>query len=109
MVAFRNSTVKTPRVEYVSRVLSYLRDGREREQFEIALAQAQEAKISTHSFNEDAFAGLKMALENLNWSPYLSRLAFLITDAGAIRNDDSFSSSGMNETEIADMAMAKGV
>ena len=109
LVAFRNSTVKTPGVEYVSRVLSDLRDGREREQFEIALAQAQEAKISTHSFNEDAFAGLKMALENLNWSPYLSRLAFLITDAGAIRNDDSFSSSGMNETEIADMAMAKGV
>jgi len=109
LVVFRNSTVKIPGVEYVSRVLSDLRDGREREQFEIALTQAQEAKISTHSFNEDAFAGLKMALENLNWSPYLSRLAFLITDAGAIRNNDSFSLTGMNEGEIADMAMAKGV
>ena len=33
-------------------------DGK-REQFELALSQALEAKISTHSFNEDAFAGLK--------------------------------------------------
>ncbi|MCK5418518.1 MAG: VWA domain-containing protein, partial [Desulfobacterales bacterium] len=109
LVAFRNSTKKTPGVEYVVRVLSDLRDGREREQFELALAQTQEAKISTHSFNEDAFVGLKTALEKLNWSPYLSRLAFLITDAGAIRNDDPFSSTHMNEAEIADMAAAKGV
>jgi serine/threonine-protein kinase PpkA len=109
LVAFRNSTKKTPGVEYVVRVLSDLRDGREREQFELALAQTQEAKISTHSFNEDAFVGLKTALEKLNWSPYLSRLAFLITDAGAIRNDDPFSSTNMNEAEIADMAAAEGV
>ncbi len=109
LVVFRNSTKKTPGLEYVARVLSDLRDGRERDQFERALAQAQEAVISTHSFNEDAFAGLKTALEDLNWSPYLSRLAFLITDAGAIRNDDPYSSTGMNEAEIADMAAAKGV
>ena len=109
LVAFRNSTKKTPGLEYVAKVLSDLRDGREREQFERALAQAQEAEISTHSFNEDAFAGLKTALEDLNWSPYLSRIAFLISDAGAIRNDDPYSSTGMNEAEIADMAAAKGV
>jgi serine/threonine-protein kinase PpkA len=109
LVAFRNSTKKTPGVEYVATVLSDLRDGREREPFEIALAKAHEAKVSTHSFNEDAFAGLKTALERLNWSPYLSRLLFVISDAGAIRNDDPFSSTGMNETEIADMAAAKGV
>jgi len=109
LVAFRNSTQETPGVEYVARVLSDLRDGRERKEFEVALAQTQEAKVSTHSFNEDAFAGLKMALEELNWSPYLSRLVFLITDAGAIRNDDPYSSTGMNEAEIADMAAAKGI
>jgi len=109
LVAFRNSTKKTPGVEYVAKILSDLRDGRERKQFELALARAQEAKISTHSFNEDAFAGLKAALEKLNWSPYSSRLAFLISDAGAIRNDDPYSSTGMNEAEIADMAATKGV
>jgi serine/threonine-protein kinase PpkA len=93
----------------VSKVLSDLRDGRQRDAFERALAETEEAKVSTHSFNEDGFAGLKMALEELNWGPYQSRLIFLISDAGAIRNDDPYSSTGMNEAEIADMAAAKGV
>jgi serine/threonine-protein kinase PpkA len=109
LVAFRNSTEKTPEVEYVSKVLSDFRDGRQRAEFESALSEAKEAKVSTHSFNEDSFAGLKMAIEQLNWEPYQSRLVFLITDAGAIRNDDPYSSTGMNEVEIADMAAAKGV
>jgi len=109
LVAFRNSTQKTPGVEYVSRVLSDLKDGHRRAEFEGVLAGMTEAPISTHSFNEDAFAGLKTTLEELNWGPYQSRLAFLITDAGAIRNDDPYSSTGMNEREMADMAEAKGV
>jgi serine/threonine-protein kinase PpkA len=109
LVAFRNSTKKTPALEYLSKVLSDFRDGRERARFERALAGAEEAKVSTHSFNEDAFAGLKMAIEDLNWEPYQSRLALLISDAGAIRNDDPYSSTGMNEAEMADMAAEKGV
>jgi serine/threonine-protein kinase PpkA len=109
LVAFRSSTAATPGVKYVSKVLSNLRDGRRRDQFEFALAKTREAEVSTHAFNEDAFAGLKTALEKLNWQQYQSRLVFLITDAGAIRNDDPYSSTQMNETEIADMAAAKGV
>jgi serine/threonine-protein kinase PpkA len=109
LVAFRNSVEKTPELGYVSKVLSDFRDGRHRTEFEQILNRTEEANVSTHSFNEDAFAGLKTALEDLNWTPYLSRLIFLITDAGAIRNDDPYSSTGMNEQEIADMAAAKGV
>ena len=109
LVAFRSSTEKTPDLKYVSKVLSGLRDGRQRTEFESALADAEEAKVSSHSFNEDAFAGLKTALEKLNWSAYQSRIMLLITDAGPIRNDDPYSTTGMNGTEIADMAAARGV
>ncbi len=109
MVAFRNSTKATPALGYVSRVLSDLRDGHKRAEFDRALTGVSEAGVSTHSFNEDAFAGLETALEELNWGPYQSRLAFLISDAGAIRNDDPYSSTGMNENEMADMAEARGV
>jgi serine/threonine-protein kinase PpkA len=109
LVAFRSSTEKTPKLGYVSKVLSDLRDGRQRVEFETALAGAEEAKVSSHSFNEDAFAGLKTALEKMNWTPYQSRIMLLITDAGPIRNDDPYSTTGMNEPEIADMAAAKGV
>jgi len=109
LVAFRSSVEKTPGLEYVSKVVSDLKDGRQRGAFEAALADTREAEVSTHSFNEDALAGLKTALEALNWKPYQSRLIFLITDAGAIRNDDPYSWTGMNEPEIADLAAAKGV
>lgn len=109
LIVFRSSTKRTPGVEYVSKVLSDIKDGRQRDQFERALAKAEEARISTHSFNEDAFAGLKMAFEKLNWTPYQSRLVFLITDAGAIRNDDPYSVTGMNEKALADMAATTGV
>lgn len=109
LVAFRSSTEKTPDLKYVSKVMSDLKDGRQRTEFESALAAAEEAKVSSHSFNEDAFAGLKTALDKLNWAPYQSRIMLLITDAGPIRNDDPYSTTGMNEAEIADMAAARGV
>ena len=109
LVAFRSSTDKTPELGYVSKVLSDLRDGRQRAEFESALAATEEARVSSHSFNEDSFAGLKTALDKLNWAPYQSRIMLLVTDAGPIRNDDPYSSTGMNEAEIADIAAAKGV
>ncbi|MGB5748369.1 MAG: vWA domain-containing protein, partial [Desulfobacterales bacterium] len=108
LVAFRSSIKKTPSIEYVSKVISDIKDGTQRMAFEQELAGVEEAKVSTHSFNEDALAGLKTAIEELNWNPYQSRLIFLITDAGAIRNDDPFSTTGMNEIEVADIATAHG-
>jgi serine/threonine-protein kinase PpkA len=109
LVAFRSSVEKTPAVEYVSKVISDFKDGRQRDALEQALDGIEEAGVSTHSFNEDAFAGLKTAIEELNWKPYQSRLILLITDAGAIRNDDPYSHTGMNAPEIADIAAAKGI
>ena len=109
LVGYRNSMENAPELEYVSRVYSDLRTATDRDAFERALASMEEAEVSTHSFNEDAFAGLNTALEHLDWGPYHSRLIFLITDAGAIRNDDPYSSTGMNANAIADMAAAAGV
>ncbi len=109
LVGYRSSTAKTPELEYVSRVYSDLQKATDRDAFERALNSMEEAKVSTHSFNEDAFAGLQTALERLDWGPYYSRLIFLITDAGAIRNDDPYSTTGMNANAMADMAAASGV
>ena len=63
LVAFRSSTHKTPGLQYATKIFSDLRDGRQRAAFEQALEQVEEAKVSSHSFNEDAFAGLKTAIE----------------------------------------------
>ncbi|MFH1058853.1 MAG: vWA domain-containing protein, partial [Pseudomonadota bacterium] len=109
MVAFRNNLGKSPGLDYVTKVISDLRDGAQRAELEQALTQVHEAKASSHSFNEDAFAGVKTALDQLHWQPYASRIALVITDAGALRNDDPLAATGMNEAEMADLARAKDV
>lgn len=109
VVAYRNSTDYNPKLEYVSRVITPLTPVSGRAAAERALAELDEARVSTHAFNEDAFAGLMDAVERLDWEPYALKLAVLITDAGAIRNDDRYSSTGLNEEEIRDLLAQKGI
>ncbi len=109
VVAYRNSTDYNPKLEYVSRVITPLTPVSGRAAAERALEELDEARVSTHAFDEDAFAGLMDAVERLDWEPYALKLAVLITDAGAIRNDDRYSSTGLNEEEIRDLLAQKGI
>ena len=81
IVAFRNSTKASPKLEYVTKVVSDFRDATKRDELEKALSGLEEAKASSHSFNEDSLAGVKAALDQLNWQPYANRVLLLITDA----------------------------
>ena len=109
VVAYRNSTRYNQKLEYVSRIIAPLTPVSGRQIMERGLAELDEAKVSTHAFNEDAFAGIMSAIEGLDWKPYAIKLAVLITDAGAIRNDDKYSSTGLNEEEIRDLLAQKGI
>lgn len=109
VVAYRNSTRYNQKLEYVSRIIAPLTPVSGRQIMERGLAGLDEAKVSTHAFNEDAFAGIMSAIEGLDWKPYAIKLAVLITDAGAIRNDDKYSSTGLNEEEIRDLLAQKGI
>ena len=109
VVAYRNSTRHDQNIEYVSRIVSPLTPVSGRQIMEQGLNHLDEAKVSTHAFNEDAFAGIMSAIERLDWNPYAIKLAVLITDAGAIRNDDKYSSTGLNEEEMRDLLAQKGI
>ena len=109
VVAYRNSTRHNQNIEYVSRVVSPLTPVSGRQVMDQGLNNLDEAKVSTHAFNEDAFAGIMSAIEQLDWNPYAIKLAVLITDAGAIRNDDKYSSTGLNEEEMRDLLAQKGI
>lgn len=109
LLGFRNSTRHDSRLEYVARVVAPLTHTAQRKELESSLDRLAEATVSTHSFNEDAFAGIKTALDALDWQPYAVRIAVLITDAGAVRNDDPLSTTGFNEQEMAMLLAQKGV
>ena len=109
LIGFRNNIKHDSRLEYVTRVVAPLTHTANRADLESSLNRLEEATVSTHAFNEDAFAGIKTALDSLDWDPYAVKIAVLITDAGAIRNDDPLSTTGFNEQEMAMLLAQKGV
>lgn len=109
VVAFRNSTTARKGLEYTSKVISPFREAKDRASFEAALGDVQEAKVSSHDYNEDSYAGIRTAIDDLDWSPYQSRLIMLITDAGPLRSNDPYASTQMGAEEIADLARAKRI
>jgi serine/threonine-protein kinase PpkA len=109
VVAFRSSTKARPGLEYVTQVVSDFTTAKDRKNLEDKLAQVQEAKVSSHAFNEDSLAGVYKAVESLNWGDYSSRLILLITDAGPLKNSDSFASVKMGPSEVNDFARQKGI
>ena len=109
LVAFRNNTNATPGLGYTVQKVSDLVESSHHADFEQALASLSEATVSSHSYDEDAFAGVKAAIEQMNWGPYRARVIFLITDAGALRNDDPYSSTQMNEAELNARAKANDI
>ena len=109
VVAFRSSTAKNPDVEYVTKVVSDFKTLKDRAALESALAAVQEAKASTHSFDEDSLAGVKTAVDDLSWNDYQSRIMVLITDAGPLPAGDPLASVRMGPTEMLDYAKAKNI
>ena len=108
-VAFRNSTAAVPELEYVSTVVSDFVTASNRKELESRLAEVREAKVSTHSFNEDSLAGVYNAIESLSWDEYDSRIILLVTDAGPLPSDDRYRSVAMEPQEMADFAGQKGI
>lgn len=108
-VAFRNSTAAVPELEYVSTVVSDFVTASNRKELESRLAEVREAKVSTHSFNEDSLAGVYNAIESLSWDEYDSRIILLVTDAGPLPSDDRYRSVAMEPQEMADFAGQNGI
>lgn len=102
VVAFRSNMEKSPGIEYTTKVISDFKKVRDRSALENLLKQVDEAKVSTHSFDEDALAGVMTAIQDLSWDEYNSRIIMLVTDAGPLGAGDPTSQTGMSPADIAD-------
>jgi serine/threonine-protein kinase PpkA len=109
LVGFRNNTQKTPGLEYVTKTLVTLDQGRDPQRFMELARQVKATHVSSHSFNEDAFAGVMQAVEGMDWSGYGGRLILLVSDAGALRKNDPLSRTQMNEAEVRQAALGKQI
>lgn len=109
LVGFRNSIKKTPGLEYVAKTLITLDQGRDPQRFLDMARQVKASTVSSHSFNEDAFAGVMEAVDGMDWSGYGGRIILLVTDAGALRKNDPFAATQMNEAEVRQAALGKQI
>ncbi|PWV62401.1 serine/threonine-protein kinase [Plasticicumulans acidivorans] len=109
LVGFRSSTERTPGLEYVSRIYAPLRADARPDEILAEAQQMQATTVSSHSFDEDAFAGVMTAVERMDWTPWAGRIVVLVTDAGALRKNDPLGQTQMNEAEVRAAALAKGV
>lgn len=100
IVSFRADTKSTPGLEYTTKM--YLKPGEavDAKTFNEKVATLDQAKVSSTQFDEDAYAGINMALQDINWSNYGGRYIVLITDAGAIDAGDKQSSTGMDANSL---------
>lgn len=109
LVGFRNNTSKTPGLEYVTKTLVTLDQGRDPQRFQELVSQVKATNVSSHSFNEEAFAGVMQAVEGMDWKGYGGRLILLVSDAGALRKNDPYSRTQMNEAEVRQAALGKQI
>ena len=88
LVGYRDDTAPNPGIEYVTRVYRDFGGIFDLEAFERDIESARISRASTRDWREDAFAGLRTAMEALSWSPMETRVIVLITDAGARSGSD---------------------
>jgi serine/threonine-protein kinase PpkA len=109
LVAFRSNVKAVPKLEYTSKMFvdpSTVKDGKD---FLSKVAQLKEATVSSSSFDEDPYAGIMQALDEVKWNEFGARYIVLVTDAGAIEGDNKLSSTGLNAEQVRLEAQYRGV
>jgi hypothetical protein len=109
LVAFRDSPQAVPELEYLARTYVDLEQGRNPGTFLSRINDLSAANESSQDFIEDAFAGVKQALDDMQWQDHAARYLVLVTDAGPRTGDDPLSSTGLDAAELRQLAREKGV
>jgi serine/threonine-protein kinase PpkA len=109
LVAFRDNLKTAPGLEYLVRTYVDLQQGRDAASFLSRVNSLRASRVSSRDFVEDAYAGVKQAIEKMDWSDYEARYIVLITDAGAREGDDPLSSTGMGAESLRKLAQDKGI
>lgn len=98
LVGFRDNTGAAPGLGYVSRVFADLTGSGE--EFLQQVAGVSAATASSQGFNEDPYAGVVLALDEIDWGNHFARYVVLITDAGPRLGNDPLSGSGLDTSGL---------
>jgi serine/threonine-protein kinase PpkA len=94
LVAVRDNTDAAPGLGYTARVEAGLTT--DADQFLSDAAKVRAATVSSQGFDEDAYAGIRAAVDSIDWDDYFARYVILITDAGPRLAGDPLSTTGLD-------------
>lgn len=109
LVAFRSALSAVPAIEYNTRIYADPTKVKNGADFFEKIKDLKATKISTPKFDEDPYAGVKEALQKINWNEFGARYIVLVTDAGALEANDPLSTTGLDAQAVRELAKEKGV
>ncbi|MGL5225725.1 MAG: vWA domain-containing protein [Aeromonas sp.] len=109
MISFRSNVKAVPGLEYTTKMYADPNDTKDGADFLKKVADLKQATVSSQLFNEDAYAGVMQAIDQVDWSHFGARYVVLITDAGAIEGDNKLSTTGLDAKQIRMEAANPGV
>jgi hypothetical protein len=109
LVSFRDNTNAAPGIGYLTRTYVKLNEGKSADGFLSRVEELSASDVSSQDFVEDAYAGVKRAIADMDWSNHDARYVVLITDAGARGEEDPLSSTGMTADGLRQLAIDNGV
>lgn len=107
MVAYRDSLDGRPQVEYLTRLVALPDFNAAPDAILPRVAEVREATASTEGWQEDAGAGIKLALDEVKWSEFGGRFIVLITDASMREPPDPRASTGMTAADLNALARSE--
>ena len=109
LTAYRDNIEQVPELEYLTRRYVSLQQGTDVEQFLQRVNSLNPAEVSSRDFREDAYAGVKSAIEDSDWEKFDARYVILITDAGPRESHDSLGATRLGAQALRQFAFDKGV
>ena len=109
LTAYRDNIAQVPELEYLTRRYVSLEQGTDVDQFFERVNALSPSEISSRDFREDAYAGIKSAIEDSAWGSFDARYVVLITDAGPRESHDSLGATRLNAKALRQLAYDKGV
>ncbi len=109
LVAYRSNVEAVPGLEYTSRLVVSPNNVKGGQDFLDRMRDVEPASVSSSKFNEDAYAGLMTALNEIDWNAFGGRYVVLVTDAGALPGGDPLSGTGLDAEQVRLEAQHRGV
>ncbi|MGD8841561.1 MAG: vWA domain-containing protein [Gammaproteobacteria bacterium] len=109
LTAYRDNLQQVPELEYLTRRFVSLQEGTDVEKFFEGVDSLSPSTVSSRDFREDAYAGIKSAIEDTDWDRFDARYVVLITDAGPRESHDSLGATRLSAEALRQLAYDKGV